>query len=207
MVAALRLEAWQSNTPRCEYPVASLWLAIADSRPSSGCEVITTCSEHNFGFVKSLGASAAFSYKDADVAKKIREHTQDKLEKAFDCISEGDSPKICSEAISSKGGKVSYLLPAEHDRKDVENARTLAYTVTGEGFKFGPADVPANPEDFEFAKKFWSLAADLLAEKKLEVHPPKVGKGGLQGVFDGLQQLREQKVSGTKLVYHVEETS
>ena len=123
--------------------------------PRSGADVITTCSSHNFDFVKSIGASAAFDYKDADVAKQIREHTNDKLTHVFDCISEGQSPKICSEAISSKGGQVSYLLPAKHDRSDVENKHTLAYTITGEAFKFGPADVPAKPEDLEFGKKFW----------------------------------------------------
>lgn len=173
---------------------------------SSGCDVIATCSEHNFGFVKSLGASAAFSYKDPDCAKKIREHTNDKLTHVFDCISEGQSPNICSEAISSKGGQVSYLLPAKHERTDVENKHTLAYTIVGESFKFGPNDVPAKPEDFEFAKTFWDLSTKLLADKKITVHPPKVGKEGLKGVFDGLQQLKEGKVSGTKLVYQIDET-
>jgi len=170
----------------------------------SGCEVITTCSPRNFAFVRSLGASAAFDYKEENVASKIREHTKDKLTKVFDCISEGESPKICSEAISSQGGTVSYLLPAKHDRSDVANKHTLAYTVTGEAFKFGPkVEYPANPADFEFAKKFWELSAKLIASKQLSVHPPKVGKGGLEGIFDGLQQLREGKVSGTKLVYQI----
>jgi NADPH:quinone reductase-like Zn-dependent oxidoreductase len=87
----------------------------------SGCEVVTTCSPRNFPFVKALGASEAFDYNDPECAKKIREYTGDKLTKVFDCISEGDSPKISSEAISSKGGAVSYLLNPKHDRTDVEN--------------------------------------------------------------------------------------
>lgn len=94
----------------------------------------------------------------------------------------------------------------KHDRDDVENKHTLAYTITGEGFKFGPADYPPKPEDLEFGKKFWELSTKLLAEKQISVHPPKVGKEGLKGVFDGLKQLKEGKVSGTKLVYKVDET-
>lgn len=43
----------------------------------------------------------------------------------------------------------------------------------------------------------------LVASKQISVHPPKLGKGGLEGVLDGLQQLREGKVSGMKLVYRV----
>lgn len=75
-----------------------------------------TCSQ----FVKSLGAEAAFDYNDPDCGSKIRELTKDSLKLVFDCISEGRSPEIDCAAIST-GGKITYLLPAEHSRKDVEN--------------------------------------------------------------------------------------
>lgn len=97
----------------------------------SGCQVITTCSPRNFDFVRDLGAVKAFDYNDPDCAKKIREHTKDKLTRALDCISEGESPKISTEAISSKGGQVSYLLAPKHGRADVKNKvscdRSLPY--------------------------------------------------------------------------------
>jgi len=172
----------------------------------SGCQVVTTCSPRNFPFVKALGAEEAFDYNDPECAKKIRDYTKDGLTKVFDCISEGQSPKICSEAIGSKGGVVSYLLFAKHEREDVVNKHTLAYTITGEGFKFGPQEWKARPEDYEFAKKFSEISTKLLASAQISVHPPKVGKDGLKGVFDGMQQLKEGKVSGTKLVYKVDET-
>jgi NADPH:quinone reductase-like Zn-dependent oxidoreductase len=192
----------------------------------SGAKVVTTCSPRNFPFVKALGAAEAFNYNDPDCAKKIREYTGDKLTKVFDCISEGDSPKISSEAISSKGGVVSYLLNPKHDRTDVENKvsipfvdqpelhpltflaqATLGYTITGEAFKFfGGMDVPAKPQDFEFGKTFWELATKLLASQQLTVHPTKVGSGGLEGVLKGLDELREGKVSGVKLVYKIDES-
>ncbi|GAB7365801.1 hypothetical protein MBLNU230_g7134t1 [Neophaeotheca triangularis] len=181
-------------------------LAIQYAR-LSGWEVVTTCSERNFGFVKGLGAKEAFDYKSADCAKRIREFTGDKLVKAFDCISAGESPKICSEAIGSAGGIVSYLLPTKHDRTDVDNRLTLGYTVMGESFMFGPTEWKAKPEDLEFGRKFWELSEKLFAEGKVKVHPPQVEKGGLQGVFDGLKALREERVSGKKLVYNVQETS
>lgn len=181
-------------------------LAIQYAR-LSGWEVVTTCSERNFGFVKELGAKEAFDYKDPECARKIREFTGDRLGKVFDCISAGESPKICSEAVGSKGGVVSYLLPAQHERQDVENKMTLGYTVNGEMFYFGPQEWKARPDDLEFGKKFWALSEKLFAEGKLKVHPPQEEKGGLQGVFDGMQALREQRVSGKKLVYDVNETS
>lgn len=77
----------------------------------------------------------------------------------------------------------------------------------GEAFTFaGGMQIPAKPEDFEFGKKFWDLSTKLFAEKKVSVHPPKVGGEGLKGCFDGMQQLKEGNVSGTKLVYKVADT-
>ena len=54
--------------------------------------------------------------------------------------------------------------------------------------------------------RFWDLSTKLIASSQISVHPPRVGKGGLQGVFDGLEQLKEGKVSGVKLVYRIEDT-
>lgn len=68
-----------------------------------------------------MGAEAAFDYNDPSCGKKINELTKDSLKLVFDCISEGSSPEICCAAVSSSGGKVAYLLPAQHSRKDVES--------------------------------------------------------------------------------------
>lgn len=168
----------------------------------SGLKVVTTCSQHNFDFVKSLGADEAFDYKDPDCAKKIREYTNDSLTHVFDCISEGSSPKICAEAVSSKGGAISFLLPTSQPREDVETRNTLGYTVVGEAFDFGPNKIPAKPEDFEFGIKFWNLAEKLFAEGKVKVHTPEV-REGLENVFVGLSDLKEGRVSGKKLVYKI----
>ena len=175
----------------------------------SGLQVITTCSSHNFDFVKSLGAEAAFDYKDPECAKKIRSYTDDKLTHVFDCISEGESPKISAEAISSKGGVISFLLvPAKSPREDVIDKHTLAYTMTGEEFSFGGVmTFPASSEDFESARKFYELSTKLFEDGKLKVHPTVSRKGGLQGVFDGLEDLKHNRVSGKKLVYTISESS
>ncbi|KAF2720107.1 GroES-like protein [Polychaeton citri CBS 116435] len=180
-------------------------LAIQYAR-LSGSKVITTCSPRNASLVKSLGAEESFDYNDPECGAKIREYTKDSLTHAFDCISEGNSIKICEEAISSKGGKISTLLPIKGSREDVEIQMTLAYTITGEAFDFGGHAFPEKPEDFEFAKLFWDLSTKLITSKQIKVHSPKVSKDGLKGVVDGLQQLKEGKVSGVKLVYRVDDT-
>ncbi|KAK3670644.1 hypothetical protein LTR78_009479 [Recurvomyces mirabilis] len=170
----------------------------------SGCKVITTCSPRNFDLVKSLGAEEAFDYNDKDVSKKIRDYTSDSLTKVFDCISEGASPNISAEAISSsKGGVVTYLLPTKHDRADVENKMTLAYTIMGESFKFGPQPFEGKKEDLDFGSKFWEISRRLLEKGSVKVHPVQVEAGGLEGVFEGMKMLKEGKVSGKKLVYKI----
>lgn len=68
-------------------------------------------------------------------------------------------------------------------------------------------DVEAMPEPYRIASEFWVIAGKLFAEGKLVAHPPKVdlGGAGLQGVLSGLQTMRDGKVSGFKLVYHLAE--
>lgn len=65
--------------------------------------------------------------------------------------------------------------------------------------------VEAVPERAQIASEFWELAGKLFAEGKFVAHPPKVdlGGAGLEGVLSGLQTMRDGKVSGFKLVYHL----
>lgn len=65
--------------------------------------------------------------------------------------------------------------------------------------------------DFEFAKRWAGVCERLLGEGRVKAHPVRVeregerekGKGGLEGVLEGLERLRRGEVSGEKLVYLV----
>ncbi|KIM99671.1 hypothetical protein OIDMADRAFT_42719 [Oidiodendron maius Zn] len=172
----------------------------------SNYQVITTCSPHNHDLVKSLGADAAFDYKDPNAAAEIRKFTNNKLKFVFDTISIESSANLCADAVSTEGGENTALLQVSLPRKDINSRFALAYTLLGEDFMFGPHKFPAQPENRAFAEQFWSLAEKLLADDKIKVHPYVVGKDGLKGVIDGLDLLRRQQVSGQKLVYNVAET-
>ncbi|KAK3718373.1 hypothetical protein LTR37_005186 [Vermiconidia calcicola] len=175
----------------------------------SGYIVIATASKHNEPLLKSLGADEVFDYKEPDCARRIRDYTNDQCALAFDCISEGNSPIICEEAISSKGGTITYLLKSameSNTRVDVKKKHTSGYTAFGEAFDKLGAHVPAKPEDFEHVKGFWRLTERLLAEGRLRPAPVRVGREGLVGVFGGLQEMREGMVSGAKIVYKVGDT-
>ncbi|KAJ3156042.1 hypothetical protein HDU89_005606 [Geranomyces variabilis] len=173
----------------------------------SGWKVVATSSPHNFDLLKSLGADNVVDYNAKDAGKQIREYTNDKLAHVFDCISTDDSIAIGVAALGSAGGKISTLLdvklPASADASKITVQMTLAYTAIGEAFsKFGK-DFPPIPQNYKFAAEFWALAQTLLDEGKLKVHPVDAREGGLNGVLDGLDLLRKNKVSGKKLVYSV----
>jgi hypothetical protein len=68
-------------------------------------------------------------------------------------------------------------------------------------FEFQGQVMESPLEKFESAVKFAEVAERLLAEGKIKPHPKDVREGGLKGVLDGIQDLREKKVRGKKLVY------
>ena len=220
MVARLLLGRLGYNSRNCESLSPTFeyrWPLDSDALEShsSGLTVITTCSPRNNDLVKHLGADAVFDYKDEDCWQKIRDYTSNTLMHAFDCISEGSSIKTCADALSTSDGIKRYsalLRVSDFPRKDVETRTTLGYSAIGEEMSFGgegsviPPKIPAKEEDARFMEMFIPIAEGLLAEGKIKVHPPSVRPGGLRGVLYGLQDLREGKVSGAKLVYRVAET-
>jgi hypothetical protein len=163
--------------------------------------------------VRSLGAAEAFDYNDPHCASKIREYTHDELKLCWDTISLPPTAKLCAEALSSDGAGCIYgaILPVKSPREDVKSTYSLGYTTTGEYFEFNinpqkPRVFEASTEDWEFAKSWAVEFEKILAEGKLHVNEPRIGKGGLKGTLDGMDDLRHGRVSGTRLVYQVEDT-
>lgn len=204
---ALPTEPIKDATPILIYggSAATGTLAIQFAK-LSGYKVLTTCSPRNFDLVRSLGADEVYDYKDPQAAAQIRKDTDNKLKYVFDCISIESSAAFADNALSTEGGEYSALLNVKIARENVNDRFTLGYTTLGEAFKFGDIPFPALPDHRAFAEKWISIAEVLLADKKIKVHPPKVGQDGLKGVIEGLKLLKEDKVSGEKLVYNVSET-
>ncbi|POS75912.1 hypothetical protein DHEL01_v205698 [Diaporthe helianthi] len=179
----------------------------------SGLRVLTTASPHNFEYLKSLGADAVFDYHTPaeELAKQIKAHTDNNLTLAWDCSPTPESTRLCVASMSdSQPGVYGALLPVQDINEalkavnpQVSGGFTIGYTVFGEAITRGGRDYPAKPQDREFGKAFWDLSRDLLAQGKLKVARTSVNQGGagLEGVLKGLDDLRNGKVSGTKLVY------
>lgn len=98
----------------------------------SGLQVITTASPKNHTFMKSLGADAVFDYHDPDVSQKIQAYAGNRLSRAIDCISEGDTPKQVAASLGVDGGFVTVVLRAEVPGNNVQSDFPLVFTLFGQ---------------------------------------------------------------------------
>ncbi|ATY65193.1 zinc-binding oxidoreductase [Cordyceps militaris] len=178
----------------------------------SGLRVLATASPHNFDYLRSLGADVLLDYHESaeELVTKVRDVVGDDLTLAWDCSPNKQFQDIAAHSLSktkkSIYATVAPLTPANllHDRNPLVEAKyQLGYTVFGESFERGTYVFPASQEDVIFATAFWERTAKLLEEKKLQPIKATVNQGGegLEGVIAGLEDLRQGKVSGTKLVY------
>ncbi|KIX01354.1 uncharacterized protein Z518_09079 [Rhinocladiella mackenziei CBS 650.93] len=167
----------------------------------AGYTPITTCSSYNFDLVKSLGAAAAFDYKDPGCVAQIKTFTNGELKYIWDTISLPATAEFCAEVIAP-GGTYGSILGVKFPRDDVKCTFSLGYTAVGEPVKKPTTEKLDNSADFEFMKKWIEAVEPLLQQGRLKVHPPKVGRG-LENVLEGCDLLRKDKISGQKLVYTV----
>lgn len=145
------------------------------------------------------------------LAREIKEFTKNKLTLSWDCSPTEESARLCALAMSDseKGTHASLLFVDAQAVKKVnplvDSGFTLGYTVFGEEFSRNGMTFKAKPEDREFAAMFWEKCRGLLADGKIKVARMAIDQGGkgLEGVLKGLDDLKQGKVSGTKLVYRL----
>jgi hypothetical protein len=129
------------------------------------------------------------------------------LKAVLDTVALATTAAICADAFGVNGGVYCNLLGVDCPRPDVQSIFFLGYTMSGESFIFEGERYEAQPQDFVFATKFMEIAEKLWAEGRWRPHPQRVGGDGLLGAISGMQEMREGKVSGEKLVYRVDETN
>lgn len=140
-----------------------------------------------------------FDYSDPDCASKIKQFANGKPKLAWDCISLEGSARICADILSADGVYGS-LYPVVFPRTEIPNKFTVGYTCFGEPVHKGGSEINDTAADLVFMKEWIKVFEQLLAGGKLKLHPLKVNHG-LDNVLDGVDLLRQNKVSGQKLVY------
>lgn len=78
----------------------------------------------------------------------------------------------------------------------------LGYTIGGEPFEIEGQVWDAVPEDYELAKAFFALTEKLLEEVIVTPHPADV-RVGMEEILGGMQEMKDGKHSGVKLVYRI----
>ncbi|PVH89277.1 zinc-binding dehydrogenase family oxidoreductase [Cadophora sp. DSE1049] len=173
----------------------------------SGMRPITTCSPKNFDLAKSYGAEAVFDYRSASAIEDIKTYTKNSLKYVLDCVSEPETMRFCYKAIGRAGGKYTALEPfaqSLHTRPTVQPDWVLGPTLLGKPIGWSPPfERQANPKMREFTLDWFKTVQNLLDEGKLRTHPVRILTGGFEAALEGLDLLREKKVSGQKLVCRI----
>jgi len=86
-------------------------------------------------------------------------------------------------------------------RKTVKCDWVMGLSMSGERIDLpGGYSCEPRPERRVFGKGWFQTIENLVHAGKLKAHPPQRLKGGFQGILDGVDMLRQHRVSGQKLV-------
>jgi NADPH:quinone reductase-like Zn-dependent oxidoreductase len=175
-----------------------------------GFKVITTASPHNWENLQKLGAEKCFDYHDEDVLKHVKSYAGDKITAAYDTITIPPTTADTYELLSSS--KPSVLLTSlafdestlQHKKSNAKIMFPLAYLALDDVKQFGPknAEIKSPPGLHESAVKAVAHVNKHLAEQPHAIRhmPIAVLPNGFDSIPEGLDLLRQGKVSGEKVV-------
>lgn len=181
-------------------------LAIQVAKLVYGIKVVTTASPKNSEFLKRLGAEEVFDYHDSESLKGL---TQYDFSYVLDTISYKETFQASYDATkNSKDVKFDNLLRlGENDiEKDDRSGSTtfvpptLAYLAVGHDLNFRGVQLTISQDTFERYKHFWyELLPDYISE--INTSNLKVLEPGFESVNEGLELLKNDKVSAEKVVF------
>ena len=124
-----------------------------------------------------------------------------KVANVFDAVSENGSLEATCRFIDPNGGTVSTVLPPMLFAKDKENFK---YPRGVNAVNSAVPLVHSTYKDFGY---LWSrYMSRLLEDGRLKPHPHEIIPGGLNGILNGLKNLKDGKASAVKYVYRIEDT-
>lgn len=185
---------------------ATGFLAIQVAKLVYGLNVITTASKKNHDVLKSIGADHVLDYKDKDVVEQIKKIGGENIHYALDTFSTEESLQSVYDATeNTKDVVIDNLLFLNENSiktnpsRNVKFTQTLAYLVM-EDQKLGSMVVPTNEELKKDYREFWHKALPPHI-KDIKHNNLKVMEPGFKSVNPALELLREDKVSGEKIVF------
>ncbi|EAL22378.1 hypothetical protein CNBB5510 [Cryptococcus deneoformans B-3501A] len=191
---------------------ASVGLFATSLAKALGYRVLGICSPHSFSLVKSYGADATIDYHNQSQAiSEALDLTDGGVEFALDAISEGDSFRNIVKMMGQRGKQLNVMLPVPDDVRKINPELKIEFTgvrtLWGAEFKFGLRDSekstwPADPNGRVFGEELFRKTPELVAKYGIKPNPVKI-RGGFEDIGAGLEDLKDGKVSGQKLVLKV----
>ncbi|KAL8383418.1 hypothetical protein RB595_006936 [Gaeumannomyces hyphopodioides] len=171
----------------------------------SGYDPIATCSPSSAALVRKYGAAATVPYSSPKCAELIRGELKGRqLRAALDCIVSPESVQCCFSALGRAGARYAGLEHAPREwrtRKAVKVDMPMTYVVMGHEVQLEePYHRDADPKMLELGARWCREVQALVDEGQLTCHPVREIPGGWQGIIDGLNMLKENRVRGQKLV-------
>ncbi|KAI0077047.1 medium-chain dehydrogenase/reductase like protein [Panus rudis PR-1116 ss-1] len=167
---------------------------IQAAKLSGFSPIITTVSPHNDDLVKSLGATHTIDRRlsPSEIVAKVKEITSKPVEYVYDAVSITDTQKAAVEILATGGTLLLLLAKAVDIPKNIKAIRV-----------YGTVHAPQNRE---FGVELYNNITRLLESGDIKPNVVEVIPKGLAGIPEGLDKLRNDKVSGAKLVVRPPET-
>lgn len=163
------------------------------ARASGFSPIITTASPNHEEYLKSLGATHVLDRSLAAGALQtaIVDLTSVPIKTIYDTVSSPDTQKVAFGLLAPGGQMITTT------QKFVES--------TDEKKVIGVLGVKA-PHTITLLEEMYRNLEGWLKDGTIKPNRLEIIPGGLNGIIDGLQRLKENKVSGLKLVFHPQET-
>ncbi|KAH6968163.1 alcohol dehydrogenase GroES-like domain-containing protein [Fusarium avenaceum] len=171
----------------------------------SGIKPIVTCGPNANAVLKELGAVHTFDYHSSTCGREIKNLTRNTLVHALDCVTSADTMAMCFQALGAKGGKyIGLEAPptlVKYTRRDVSVDWVQALSLFGKPVKLeGVYGRPASPSDRWFAADLYQRAEKWVEQGQIRGPDFKVRQGGLEGVMEGIDQVRKGQVQGYNIL-------
>ncbi|KAI0749287.1 GroES-like protein [Daedaleopsis nitida] len=163
--------------------------------------IITTASLKNESLLKSLGATHVLdrSLSSFAILNALQHITENRpIEYVYDAVAHADTQALAYQALAP-GGALLLVLPDEIPaelKKEGDGKKVV--------FLFGN---PHPPENRQIGVEMHSRLTEWLKDGVIVPNRVQVLPNGLAGIPDGLERIKQNKVSATKLIAHPQETS
>lgn len=148
-----------------------------------------------------------------NVKDRVKQLVQERawtLKNGLDAFSAGETWVHVSQMLHAGGTLSVFSGVNRYDEPTIPSDVTVVYTFVGTAHdgRYRPS-MPRQPNaegvkgDVEFTGRFFGWVEEMLKEGTFEGHPFELVPGGLEGVEDGIERLRNGSAGGKKLVYQV----